>query len=97
MSTHLREAAAAISAALRKLFWRPRSAAVTVLTGFLLSGCATAPASLRVGADPADPAVPVQGATYRSTTASYIRLRPSMPAPWRQQNERAAPQPKSQQ
>ena len=59
-----------------------------------LGGCVPATVPL-VGADPADPAVRVAGVGYRSTIAPYTSLRPTAPAPWRQQNERVAPAPKS--
>ena len=32
---------------------------------------------------------------YRSTVAPYTTLRPVAPSPWKEQNERAAPAPKS--
>lgn len=59
-----------------------------------LGGCMPATVPL-VGADPADPGVKVAGVGYRSTIAPYTSLRPTAPAPWRQQNERVAPAPKS--
>lgn len=59
----------------------------------MLSGCmpATAPVA---GADPADPGAPVARVGYRSTIAPYSSLRPATPAPWRERNDAAAPQPK---
>jgi hypothetical protein len=47
------------------------------------------------GADPSDPGAKVAGAGYRSTIAPYTSLRPTAPGSWREQNERAAPAPKS--
>jgi hypothetical protein len=62
---------------------------------FLLLGAACKPMSAPlVGADPADPAAHVPPARYQSATGGYVRQRPVEPAPWREQNERAAPQPK---
>lgn len=61
-----------------------------VLAAISLSSCiATAPPLL--GADPADPRGEVAGVGYRSTIAPYSSLRPTAPAPWREQNERVAP------
>ena len=59
-----------------------------------LGGCMPATVPL-VGADPADPAVKVAGVGYRSTIAPYTSLRPTAPGPWRLQNERVTPAPKS--
>jgi len=47
------------------------------------------------GADPADPSARTARVGYRSTIAPYTPLRPAVPAPWRERNERVAPQPKS--
>ena len=55
-----------------------------------------APAAARsAGADPADPAARTAGVGYRSTIAPYTSMRPSQPAPWRERNEKVAPQPKT--
>ena len=59
-----------------------------------LGGCMPVTASL-AGADPADPGTKVAGVGYRSTVAPYSSLRPVAPSSWREQNERAAPVPKS--
>ena len=67
--------------------------AVTVLT---LGGCLPTAVPL-AGADPADPGARVAGVSYRSTVAPYTRLRPAAPSPWREQNDRVAPAPKSDQ
>jgi len=72
--------------------------------GILLAGVAVAAVTLGgcmpttvplIGVDPADPGVRVAGVRYRSTIAPYTSLRPTAPAPWRQQNERVTPAPKS--
>jgi hypothetical protein len=65
--------------------------AVTVLT---LGGCMPT-AVPRAGADPADSGAKVAGVGYRSTIAPYTSLRPTAPSPWREQNDRVAPAPKS--
>ena len=62
----------------------------------VLSACMPATVPL-VGRDPADPAAKVAGVGYKSTIAPYTRMRPSTPAPWRERNDGAAPQPKSDQ
>jgi hypothetical protein len=59
-----------------------------------LVGCIPTGGTL-VGADPADPSARVAGVGYRSTAAPYTSLRPTTPTAWREQNERAAPSPKS--
>ena len=56
----------------------------------LVGGCsATAPP--QTVADPANPSAPP--VAYRSTVAPYKGYRPVDPAPWREQNDRIAPQP----
>jgi hypothetical protein len=67
--------------------------AITVLT---LGGCIPAAVPL-VGADPADPGAKVARVGYRSTIAPYTSLRPTAPSSWREQNDRVAPAPKSDQ
>lgn len=64
--------------------------------GALLTGCSP-PSYPLAGADPADASVPVAAVGYRSTVAPYTSLRPTTPKAWREQNERAAPAPKSDQ
>jgi len=58
----------------------------------LLAACAPATVPI-AAADPADPAAKVARAGYRSTTAPYTSLRPSTPAPWRERNGGAQPNP----
>jgi hypothetical protein len=93
MSTQFRASYAATSAAVAKLF---KIAAVVFLPigAFFLAACSDA--SIPVGgAHPADPTVPVPAVRYRSTIGSYSSQRPVEPAPWGEQNQRVAPQPKS--
>jgi hypothetical protein len=59
-----------------------------------LVGCIPTGGTL-VGPDPADPSARVAAVGYRSTVAPYTSLRPTTPQAWREQNERAAPSPKS--
>ena len=61
-----------------------------------LGGCLPTTEPL-ASADPADPRAKVAGVGYRSTIAPYTSLRPTAPSSWRQQNERVAPTPKSDQ
>lgn len=76
-----------------RMTWQRLAAASLALSLVALAGCT--PASyLLVGADPADPAVPVAAAGYRSTVAPYVHLRPAMPKGWLEQNQQVAPAPK---
>ena len=76
-------------------FYREKYRALTVLTFVaVLTGCGQTAPPLLAG-DPADPAAKVAGVGYRSTTAPYTSLRPTVPTSWREQNDRAAPSPKS--
>ena len=98
MSTHAHAATAAIPAAGRNPFQTCCTASALALLGILLlSGCVTAERLLVAGNDPSDPAAPVPATAYRSTTGSHVSQRPVAPAPWRRQNERVTPQPKSEQ
>ncbi len=65
-----------------------------IAAAFALAGCMSATVPL-VGADPADPGAKIAGVGYRSTVAPYSSLRPAVPSPWRDQNDRVAPPPKS--
>jgi hypothetical protein len=67
--------------------------AVAALT---LGGCMPTAVPL-AGADPADPGAKVPGVGYRSTITPYTSLRPTAPLSWREQNERVAPAPRSNQ
>src|ERR1700730_7561225 len=73
---------------------RFRPLAGMAVTAVTLGGCLPATVPL-VGADPANPGAKVAGVGYRSTIAPYTSLRPTAPSSWREQNERAAPAPKS--
>ena len=61
----------------------------------LTHGCSTAPPASVAGADPADPRAPTPPVGYRSNVGPYQSQRPVEPAPWGEQNQRVAPQPKS--
>lgn len=65
-----------------------------VAAALFASACSTDPPSPLVGPDPSDPRARVPAAGYRSTVAPYESLRPVEPAPWLQQNQQVAPQPK---
>lgn len=62
-------------------------AALAALTA---GGCAAAPPASILAA--ADPSSPVPAARYSSVAAPYTRQRPVEPLPWRERNQRVAPQ-----
>ena len=64
------------------------------LLALVLQGCSASTASPWRGPDPSDASVRVAPAGYRSTMGAYVSQRPVEPRPWREQNERVAPQPK---
>jgi hypothetical protein len=66
-----------------------------IVIAFTLLAAACKPLSYPLaGGDPSDPSVPVPKTRYQSSLGTYERQRPVEPGPWRQQNERVAPQPK---
>jgi len=98
MLAHLGAILAAIRSAVETIFGiRFRTLAGMAVTAVMLGGCLPTAVPPLAGADPADPAARVAGAGYRSTIAPYTSLRPTAPSSWRQQNERVAPTPKSDQ
>ena len=74
-----------------------RAFAAILVAALTTPGCTAPPAAPVVGPDPSDPSARTPAVDYRSTTAPYTSRRPVQPGPWREQNERAAPQPKSAQ
>jgi hypothetical protein len=60
------------------------------IAALMAGGCAAAPPAAVLA--PADPGTPVPAARYSSVTAPYTRQRPVEPLPWRERNERVAPQ-----
>lgn len=64
------------------------------LAAALVAACTADPQIPAVGPDPSDPRTRVPATSYRSTVAPYESLRPVEPAPWIQQNQQVAPQPK---
>jgi hypothetical protein len=96
MFAHLGANFAAVRSVACKVYqkWVRFGAGLTLLAiSGAVSGCA-APIAM-TGQDPANPAVKVAAIGYRSTVAPYASLRPTAPAPWRQQNDSVAPSPKS--
>ena len=88
---------AAVRSAVKTIFGiRFRTLAGMAVTALTLGGCLPT-AMLLGGAEPADPGARVAGVSYRSIIAPYTRLRPTAPSPWREQNDRVAPAPKSDQ
>src|SRR4051794_7024667 len=73
---------------------RSRNLAGLAAVALTLASCIPATVPL-AGRDPADPTARVASARYRSTVAPYTSLRPNAPSSWREQNDRAAPAPKS--
>lgn len=94
MSTHVRETDAAVPAANRRPLPQRIAVAAGLVAAVLLAGCSVAPQDFRSArGNPVDSATDVPAVTYRSTTASYVRLRPVAPAGWQQQNQRVTPKP----
>jgi hypothetical protein len=94
MSAQFRAICAAIGVAAAALF-RLSSGALALIVALGLAGCRDTTVSRAAPADPADPAARAPRVGYRSTIGSYTSQRPVSPGPWREQNERAAPAPKS--
>ena len=87
----------AVRSVVERLFGlRFRILAGLAVAALTLGGCIPTTVPL-AGADPADSRAKVAGVGYRSTIAPYTGLRPTAPAPWRDQNDRVAPAPKSDQ
>lgn len=61
------------------------------LAALSVAGCSAAQPLPRAAAA-ADAGITVPAARYSSVTAPYTRQRPVEPLPWREQNERVAPQ-----
>jgi hypothetical protein len=66
-----------------------------LVLSLLTHGCSAAPPAPLARGDPSDPRARAPRVDYRSTVGSYKSQRPVEPAPWGEQNERVAPQPKS--
>jgi hypothetical protein len=94
MSAHIRAFCVAVEAA---VVFSIKLAVLTILPALALSlaGCTDAPTAPVAGADPSDPGARAPPVGYRSTIAPYKSQRPVEPAPWGEQNQRVAPQPKS--
>jgi hypothetical protein len=74
--------------------FRIGAVALLPMLAFFLPACSNAPVPV-AASHPADPAAPAPAVRYRSTIGSYSSQRPVEPAPWDEQNQRVAPQPKS--
>jgi hypothetical protein len=64
------------------------------LLPLVMQACSASTASPWRGPDPSDASVRVTPARYHSTVGAYVSQRPVEPRPWRELNERVAPQPK---
>ena len=96
MSAHIRAFSAAVKSVVARLFQiKVGVLAILPALALLLAGCADAPMAPVAGPDPADPGARAPRVDYRSTVAPYKSQRPVDPAPWGEQNQRVAPQPKS--
>jgi hypothetical protein len=74
----------------------PRLSASAVVGALLIVGACTASlAQPLFGPPAADPSARVPPVDYRSTLAPFTSRRPAAPGPWREENERVAPEPKS--
>ena len=81
---------AAVHSVAEGLDYRCRRALAAIsMVASVLGGCI--PVTPLIGADPADPAVPVPAVRYRSGVAPYVSMRPTAPSGWKDQNERVAP------
>jgi hypothetical protein len=88
---------AAVHSVAERLFRiKIRTSVGMAATALALGGCMPTTVPL-AGADPADPGAKVAGVGYRSTIAPYTSRRPTAPSSWREQNDRVAPVPKSDQ
>jgi hypothetical protein len=74
---------------------RLRFFALVPVAVLLLAGWRDAPVRPLNEHNPADPWAPAPHVGYRSTIGPYKSRRPVEPAPWTEQNQRVAPQPKS--
>jgi|SRR5579883_2637925 len=72
---------------------RFRAIAGMAAAALSLGGCL--PTAPLVGADPADPNVPVAGVSYRSGIAPYTSMRPTAPSGWKEQNQSVTPAPRT--
>ena len=98
MFAHLRAFAAAVEQAVTGLFEIKLGVlALVPAVALFLAGCRDAPTAAVAGPDPSDPNARAPCVDYRSTIAPYKSQRPVDPAPWGEQNQRVAPQPKSNQ
>lgn len=95
MSARLRLRSAAIRR--RSVPCRYATHAALIAVALLAQGCAAIPPQPFADAAASDPDVRVPPVGYRPVLSGYVSQRPVAPAAWRQQNERVAPRPKSDQ
>ena len=93
MSVHQRATPAAMARRRSPMRGRSRALVMLVLAAFA-AGCTQSPPNPLADRDPADASARTRAVEYRSTITPYEPQRPVEPAPWREQNERVAPQPK---
>ncbi len=80
----------------RRIAFAARYGAPAALGALLaILTCTASSGQVLLGPPPADPGARVPGVEYRSTIAPFTSRRPVEPGPWRQENERVAPEPKA--
>ena len=92
MFDFLRAARARMRAIVCKRLAQLRNPALALIPAAVLTGCVEIAPPL-AGPDPADPGARIRGASYRSTVAPYISLRPASPVGWKEQNQSVTPPP----
>jgi hypothetical protein len=83
-----------VAANWRPALWRYRLPAVLAACALLAQGCAASPPRPFQGADASNPNARVPPTAYRPALGTYSSQRPVEPAPWRERNDRVAPEPK---
>jgi hypothetical protein len=94
MPWHLRACLVAFRRRVTTSFMQTTRVAMAAFLAALAHACTSAPTSPVVGPDPSDPRVRTPPVSYSSTLGPFVSRRPADPAPWREQNQQAAPQPK---
>jgi hypothetical protein len=78
----------------RRAPFPPRSGVCTLGALLMIGMCTECRGQVLLGPPPADPGARVPPVEYRSTLAPFTSRRPVGPGPWRQENERVAPESK---
>jgi len=94
MPWHLRSCLVAFRRRVMTSFIQPGRLAMALVLAASAHACTSAPTSPVVGPDASDPRVRTPPVGYSSTLGPFVSRRPADPAPWREQNQQVAPQPK---